>query len=162
LKQRESKIYIFRIRQNLLLRTVFDRYIIIRTTTHPHDRSTTLNNSKNLRNSAAYTNGAPKQKRDLLTKAATTNYIRSLRSHSPHDTLSRSHIHTPKKQQRAKRNSRRVQSTSPKHELPSTQTPLSPPQNDACDYETRVSRCGQARISHLADEQGRCPHPIPR
>ena len=88
------------------------RYIVIHLTTHPHDPFATLHNNKNLRNAVADANGAAPQKRDFLTKSATNRRIRLLRPRSLHDTLSRSHLHTPYQQQSTKLTSRRIRTSS--------------------------------------------------
>ena len=62
-------------RRKQLLHTLFDSYILINPTTHPHDPCATLHNNKNLRNTVADTYGAPpknaqnRQRKQLLRAA---------------------------------------------------------------------------------------------
>ena len=49
-----------------------------------------------------------RKRRPPSTKSATKNRIRSLHPHSHHDTLSRSHLHTPQQRQGTKRSGRHV------------------------------------------------------
>ena len=62
-----------------LLRTVFDRYLLINPSTHPHDPSTTLHNNKNQRNAAADAYRAPPRKQNSrhkqLLHAAFVRYV---------------------------------------------------------------------------------------
>ena len=62
--------------------------------------------------------GARTKFQNLSTKAATTNFVRSLQSHSPHHTPSRPLCYPQYKQQATKRSIRRVRSTSLKREPP--------------------------------------------
>ena len=86
-----------------LLRTVFDRYVLIYPTTHSLDPSATRHINSKQRNAVADSYGAPPQIATSSTKAATTRRIRQLRPHSPHDTLSLSILHTLYQQQPTKR-----------------------------------------------------------
>ena len=87
--------------------------------TPPHTITIPLLHSiqnKNLRNVTADAYKAPPQNVTNATKATTKHRIRSLLPHSPHDTLSRSYLHTPYQRQATKRNSRHVRSSSPIHD----------------------------------------------
>ena len=52
-------------RRKQLLRTVFDRYVLVHPTTHPHDPSTTLRTNNYSRNAVADAYGGPPQKTRL-------------------------------------------------------------------------------------------------
>jgi len=110
----EQMIFSEKNHRKQLLRSLFDRYNIIHPITPPHISPATLHINKiNKTQQPTHSKHLPKFATSL-TKAATTHRIRSLRPHSPHDTLLWFHLRTSYYQKVTKRSIYRVQTTSMK------------------------------------------------
>ena len=83
-------------RRKQLLRTVFDRYVIINLSTHPHEHCATRHTNKNLRNAIADVYGAPPQnatsQRKQLLHAVFDSYVLNHSTIRSHDRISTLHI----------------------------------------------------------------------